>query len=268
MVGYLGPKNSFTYQAASTFYVQDELMPFGNFHRLFEALKSDKIEGIVVPIENSIEGTVNIVQDKLLEYGFHITREIVLDIKLTLISKSNNIGTIRNVMSNVHALQQCRNTLFKELGKYKEINEDSTSKAVRRLFELDETYAAVASADNVEGELNILLNDCQDYLDNQTRFVFIKKSLEVIGLHNKTSIIVSPMLEASGALYDILHEFAIRGINLTKIESRPSKSELGSYMFYIDFEGNIEDKLIKDTLEMLKHKTGSMKLLGSYYSKK
>lgn len=268
MVGYLGPINSFTYQAASTFYVQDELMAFANFHLLFEALKNDKVEGIVVPIENSIEGTVNIVQDKLYEYGYHINREIVLDIRLSLISKSNDISTIKYVMSNTHALQQCRNTLYKELGKYKEVSEASTSKAVKKLFEHDESYGAIASAKNVQGELNILLNDCQDYQDNKTRFVFIKKSLEVIGFHNKTSIIVSPKLENSGALYDILHEFALRGINLTKIESRPSKSELGSYVFFIDFEGNIEDKLIKETLEILKHKTGSLLLLGSYFSKK
>ena len=89
MVGYLGPIHSFTYQAASTFYMQGELLPYGNFHLLFEALDKDLVEGIVVPIENSIEGTVNVVQDKLLEYGFQINREIVMDIRLSLISKSN-----------------------------------------------------------------------------------------------------------------------------------------------------------------------------------
>ena len=91
MVGYLGPIHSFTYQAASTFYMQGELLPYGNFHLLFEALDKDLVEGIVVPIENSIEGTVNVVQDKLLEYGFQINREIVMDIRLSLISKSNQV---------------------------------------------------------------------------------------------------------------------------------------------------------------------------------
>jgi prephenate dehydratase len=268
MVGYLGPIHSFTYQAASTFYMQGELLPYGNFHLLFEALDKDLVEGIVVPIENSIEGTVNVVQDKLLEYGFQINREIVMDIRLSLISKSNQLETIKYVISNPVALQQCRNTLSKELGKYKEVYEDSTSKAVKNLFELDETYAAVASEENVLGELNILLNDCQDYQQNQTRFLFIKKTLEVIGLHNKTSIVITPQVEVSGALYDILHEFAIRSINLTKIESRPSKEELGSYKFYIDFEGNIEDQVVKDAIAILTHKSKSIKLLGSYYSKK
>lgn len=268
MIGYLGPIHSFTFEAASTFYVQEELRAFSNVHLLFEALKDDKVDGIVVPIENSIEGTVNIVQDKLLDYQFHIAKEIVMEIRLSLISKSNTIENIKNVISNPIALSQCRKTLYKELGKYKEINEPSTSKAVKSLEGLDKTHGAIASSKNVVGELNILLNDCQDYVDNKTRFIFIRKTLDVVGFHNKTSIICAPMLEASGALYDILHEFAIRGINLTKIESRPSKSELGSYFFYIDFEGNIEDKKVKETLEILKYKTGMLRILGSYFSKK
>lgn len=268
MVGYLGPMHSFTYQAAKTFYIEDELIPYANIHLLFEALRKDKVEGIVIPIENSIEGTVNMVQDKLYEYDYHITREIILDIRLSLISKSNTLESIKHVISHPHALQQCRNTLGLELGKYKEINETSTSKAVKSLDEFDNSYAALASEQNVVGELNVLLNNCQDYKDNKTRFIFVQKSLNVQGFHNKTSIVCMPFTEKSGALYDILHEFAIRGINLTKIESRPSKQELGSYLFFIDLEGNIEDKNIKETLEILKLKTNHIKILGSYNSKK
>ena len=268
MVGYLGPEKSFTYFAAATFYVKDELRAYANIHLLFDALTIGKVEGIVVPIENSIEGTLNIVLDKLNETGFHITKEIVSQISLSLISKSNKLETIKIVTSHTHALAQCRNTLLKELGKYKELPADSTSKAVKSLFDLDETYAAIASDLTVEGDLNILQSDIQDHKDNKTRFVFIQKSLQVAGFHNKTSIVCSPKIESSGALYDILHEFAIRGINLRKIESRPSKDSLGNYVFFIDFEGNIEDQLVKETLAILKYKTGYLKILGSYFSNK
>lgn len=267
MIGYLGPVNSFSFFAAKSFYVEEELLAYSNFHLLFEALNNDLVEGIVVPIENSIEGTVNVVQDKLLQYDFKIVKEIVLDIRLSLISKSNDLRTINKIISHNHALQQCRNTLTKELGKYKEIPESSTSKAVSKLFDLDESYGAIASSENAMGELNILLNDCQDFKHNQTRFIYIKKVLDIQGFHNKTSIVCSPKIEKSGALYDILHEFAIRGINLNKIESRPHLGELGNYQFYIDIEGNVEDKLIAETLAILKYKTGYLKILGSYFSK-
>jgi prephenate dehydratase len=268
MIGYLGPIHSFTYQAASTFYVQNELKSFSNLHLLFEALKEDKVEGIVVPIENAIEGTVNLVQDSIYDYGFHINREIVIDIKLSLISKNNDLSKIKYVVSNTHALAQCRNTLHNEIGKYTEVSSDSTSKAVKKLNDLDDDYAALASSTNDLGELNILLNDCQDYEGNKTRFVFVKKGLEVIAFHNKTSIVCAPYIERSGALYDILHEFAIRGINLTKIESRPKKDELGQYLFFIDIDGNIDDKFVKEALDLIKYKTGYLRILGSYFSKK
>lgn len=268
MIGYLGPENSFTYQAASSFYVQNELTPYANIHFLFEALKKDRVEGIVVPIENNVDGTINLVQENLYKYGFHINKEIILDENLALISKSNNIKTIKNIIANPAMLQQCRNTLYDEIGKYKELTEYASNKAVRKLFELDDSYGAIAPPQQVFGELNILLSDIQDRSDNKTRFIFIKKTLEIIGFHNKVSIVVEPKHGNSGALYDILHEFSVRSINIAKIESRPSEGKLDASIFYIDFEGNIDDQLVRETLEILRIKTLRLKILGSYFSKK
>jgi len=268
MIGYLGPKYSFTYQAASSFYVEEELRPFDNVHFLFEALKKDKVEGIVVPIENVIEGTINDVQDKVLEYGYHISREIDLDIQLSLISKANSTSLIKTIIGHKVDIGVCRNTLYNELGKYKEIHTDSCGLAITRLLELDESYGAIAPSDFVEGELNILKDDTQDIKNNKTRFIYVRKALEIQGFHNKTSIAITPSIEDSGALYDILHEFSMRDINLTKIESRTLKSDRLKTVFFIDFEGNIEEDNIKETLEILGHKTSSIKLLGSYLTKK
>lgn len=267
MIGYLGPRNSFTYFAAMTFYVENELMPYSNLHRLFEALENDEVIGIVVPIENSIEGSVTEVLDKLLHPSFHVTREIVMDIELSLISKNSDLSEIKYVMSNMYALAESRAILKNTLGNYKEILTSSTSSALSKLSDLDDSYAAIASKKAIYGELNILLNNISDSDHNTTRFVFVTKTLEVVGFHNKVSIVCAPKGNAAGALYDILHEFAIRGIDLSKIESRTKKSTLGEYVFYLDFYGNIEDPDIKQTLEILQYKTSYLKIIGSYYSK-
>ncbi len=268
MIGYLGPKNSFTYLASKTFYVAKELKPYNNIYRLFDALKEDEVEGIVLPIENSIEGSVSLVLDKLIEEDVHINKEIVIKINLSLISKSNSTNTIKKVISHPHALAQVRKTLKEELGSYKEITSLSTSDAIKELKNLDESHAAVASKMAVYDDLNIVLDDISDEKNNETRFIYLTKSLDVQGFHNKSSIICSANKNTSGALYDILHEFAVRNIDLTRIESRPAKHLLGEYVFHIDFAGNIEEDHIKECLDMVRHKTTYLKIIGSYFSKK
>ncbi|MBN2604913.1 MAG: prephenate dehydratase [Bacilli bacterium] len=268
MIGYLGPRNSFTYFAATTFYVKSDLVPYSNLHRLFEALENDEVIGIVVPIENSIEGSINEVLDKLLHPEFHINREIVMDIELSLISKNNDLSQIKHVMSNMYALAESRKVLKKELGNYKEILTSSTSSAIIQLNDLDDTYAAIGSKKAIYGDLNILLNNISDSEHNTTRFVFITKTLEIVGFHNKVSIVCAPKGNIAGALYDILHEFAIRKIDLSKIESRTKKNILGEYVFYLDFYGNIEQEDVKAALEILQYKTSYLKIIGSYYSKR
>jgi len=268
MIGYLGPENSFTYFAATSFYVKRELVSYKNIYRLFQALNNDEVIGIVVPIENSIDGSITEVLDKLTESDFHINREIVTDIQLSLISKNQDLSKIKYIISNPHALAECRNTLRKRLGKYREVTTTSTSAAIKKLAEQDDTYAAIASKHAVSDNLHILLDSIRDSKYNSTRFIFITKSLEVIGFHNKTSIVCAAKANMPGALYDILHEFAIRNIDLAKIESRPRKSILGEYLFYVDFYGNIEDPKIKEALEVIKYKTDMLRILGSYYSKK
>lgn len=268
MIGYLGPQNSFTYFAATTFYVKNELVPYNNLHRLFEALENDEVIGIVVPIENSIEGSITEVLDKLLHPEFHINREIVMDIELSLISKNSDLSEIKYVMSNMYALAESRKILKTTLGNYKEILTSSTSSAIVQLSDLDDSYAAIASKKAVYGSLNILLNNISDSEHNTTRFVFVTKALEVVGFHNKVSIVCSPKGNIAGALYDILHEFAIRKIDLSKIESRTKKSTLGEYVFYLDFYGNIEDQEVKNALDILQYKTSYLKIIGSYYSKR
>jgi len=186
MIGYLGPLSSFTYFAASSFYVQSELTSYKNIYRLFEALNKDEVIGIVVPIENSIDGSITEVLDKLTESDFHINREIVMDIQLSLISKNQDLTKIKHVISNPHALAECRNTLRKRLGKYKEVTTTSTSAAIKKLIKYDDSYAAIGSKNAVRGDLYVMLEDVRDRLYNSTRFIFITKSLEVLGFHNKT----------------------------------------------------------------------------------
>lgn len=266
MIGYLGPSNSFTYVAANSFCSSDRLKPYRSIYELFVALGNKEVVGIVVPIENSIEGSVNLVTDKLLDKDIHINKEIVIDIQLALISNNDDVSKIKHILSHPHALAQCRNTLNNNKIVYNEIQTGSTSQAVKDLKTLDNTYAAIASKNTVDGTLSVLLDDIGDNHNNKTRFIYVSNSLVVKPSHNKSSIISAANNDISGALYDILHEFAIRGINLTKIESRPSKDYLGSYVFHIDFVGNVENPDIMETLSILKHKTRFLKVLGSYNS--
>lgn len=268
MIGYLGPKYSFTYFAATSFYMESELKPYDSILALFQGLHNQEVTGIVVPIENSIEGSVNLVVDQLFQSPFHIAKEIILKIELSLLAKTNNIDEIKSVMSHPHALAQCRNTLLKELGTYKEIQTTSTSKALDLLEDADDSVAVICSKQAPIKDYHVLLHDIGDEAYNQTRFVYISTSLDVQGLHNKCSIVCAAKTNQSGALYDILHEFALRGIGLSKIESRPQKEMLGEYVFYIDIDGNLEDEDIKQALDIIRYKTKYLKIVGSYYSKK
>lgn len=268
MIGYLGPEKSFTYFAASTFYVKSELVSYNSIQRLFEALIKDDVIGIVVPLEDGIEETTSDILEKLLNVELHINREIVMDISLSLISKNSDISKIKYIISNNFAFEESRNVLQKQKVKYKEVYASSTSIALKELEKHDDSYAAIASRNEIYGNLVVLINNVREKPYHFTRFVFITKALEIIGFHNKTSIVLSTNQNKPGALYDILHEFAIRNIELTRIVSKLKKGSNDEYLFYLDFYGNIEETSIKEALEMLKHKTSYFKILGSYYSKK
>lgn len=263
MIGYLGPEKSFTFFATKKMHPQGALKAYENIQSLFTALKNDDVTGIVVPIENSTEGTINITIDLIYDYNLYINKELIQGIDLALIATHNDLSKIEHVVSHTHALAQCRETLSKHLGHYKEVGAASTSKSLSMLRDLDETHAVVASRNAVDEDLFILLDHVQDFDKNSTRFVYVTKELNITASDDKTSVICVPHRNYPGLLYDILHEFAIRRIDLSKIESRPNKKEPGTYNFYIDFDSNVEDVLAQEAINILNHKI-QLKVLGSY----
>jgi len=218
----------------------------------------------VVPIENSIEGSVSLTQDLLLQFkGVNILGELAMDIHHNLIGYDKN--KIETIISHPQALAQCRNYIKKHGWKVKAV--ESTSEAVKLVAtSSNEKLGAIGSKDSAEQfGLKILEENIEDYKNNKTRFILIGKStphFKSCSNKYKVSIVFELKEDKPGALYHILKEFAERKINLTRIESRPSKKRLGTYIFYIDFED--PGKNLKETLCSLKEQTTFIYVLGRY----
>lgn len=261
-IGFFGPSGTFTEEAALT--LEGELVSFNTIPEVFEAVNRKVVDAGVVPIENSIEGSVGITLDLLVhDYDLKIKKEIILPISHNLlVNPDADLEDIKIVYSHTQPLSQCRKFIE---GMKVEIRATSSTSAAAELIVGEETAAAIGTkrAAQIYG-LNILIRDVQDYKNNLTRFVVIAHDDHLKTGEDKTSIVFSLMEDKPGGLYDILGDFARRGINLTKIESRPSKEKLGRYIFFADFEGHHEDKEIRNILNMIKSKVGYIKIFGSY----
>lgn len=281
-IGYLGPEGTFS-EEASQLYKRKiegkaELIPYATFYDLLFAVEHGKVAEAIAPIENSIEGTIGTVTDMLAkDVNLLIRQEIVLPVYHYLIApKGIKLSSITDVISIPQALDQCKDFLRKRLPKAKLHMAASTSNAVMQVATSigekiavhsrikGHVFAAIGtkSAANLYG-LNILAKKI-NAKDNQTRFVVLAKKDHAPTGKDKTSIVFSIRQDKPGGLHACLEAFADKRINLTKIESRPSKKALGDYYFFIDMEGHRSDKLIATALTILKRQTGFFKLLGSY----
>jgi prephenate dehydratase len=222
-----------------------------------------------VPIENAIEGTVTVTLDTLaFEADLFIQREVIIDVSLNLLGlPDSELGDIKRVASYQVATAQCRNFLLAQLPGVVTEAANSTAEAARMVAEGGDPAAAAigtALAAEVYG-LKILAAEIEDHPENQTRFVAVApRGVPAPTGHDKTSIVIFQRADRPGSLLSILQEFAARAINLTKLESRPTKKGLGDYCFIIDLEGHITDELVADCLRDLKSKQAEVKFLGSY----
>ncbi len=266
-VGYLGPKATFTHQAAlELFGISAKYVPLPTIKDVFEEVERGNIDYGVVPVENTIEGVVNYTLDMFLKTpGVNIVGEIIIPVSLHLLSLADKPEEVKKIYSHPHALAQARAWLDKHLPHAQRIEVESTAKAAELALE-DEAAAAVASrAAATVYNLNILASNIQENLNNYTRFLVIgKKKLRRTG-RDKTSVLFAVKDEA-GALYKALEPFYKHGVNLTKIESRPSKEKSWDYVFFVDIEGHADEEKVKKALEELKERTKLVRLLGSYPS--
>ena len=231
---------------------------------VFSAVEAGDCDYGVVPIENSTEGAVFHSMDELVESDLKICAQVYLPIEHCLIAQSP-LDAIKEVHSKDQALGQCREWLRRNLPNAELVESHSTASAVEIAAKRSEV-AAIASS--IAAELNdvpIVQKGIQDNSENVTRFLVIGKT-EVRPLgdsHDKTSLVIS-LKDQSGALEKALMPFAKRGINLSKIESRPSRKKAWDYFFFIDLIGHIEEDLVQEAIEELKDCSSFVKWLGSY----
>ncbi len=271
-IGYFGPAGTFTEQALLT---QADLagcahIAFRTVPDVLDAVQSGEVDLGFVPIENSIEGTVNFTQDALVfDHELLIQREVVLDIEHCILAKPDTkLTDIRVLLSIPVATAQCHSYIRNSLGTVDVRAAHSTAEAARLVGEETQVgFAAVAprNAASLYG-LEVIASDIADHSGNQTRFVVVAKSVIPARTgHDKTALVVFQRADEPGSLISILQEFAARRINLSQLLSRPTKQGgLGDYCFIIYADGHIEDELMADVLRDLHAKQGSVKFMGSY----
>ena len=270
-IGFLGPEGTFTEQAllSQSDLAAEELVPMGTFAEVLAAVDSGELDLGFVGIENSIEGTVNVTIDALaLEHDLLIQREVVLGIQLNLMAPPGvGLGDIERILTFPVAAGQCRAWLQRELPGVEVVAANSNAEAARLVGEeADGRSAAVAPAlaAKIYG-LDVLATDIEDHPENETRFVLVgRDAVPPPTGHDKSTIVVFQRTDQAGSLLAILQEFAARSINLTKLESRPTKKQLGDYCFVIDLEGHLADEVVADCLRTLRSKVADIKFLGSY----
>ena len=271
-IGILGPEGTFSETAAMLWLKEGgriENFAIKYYETIFDVSESvlkKEVNYGIVPIENSLEGSVGDTLDVLSSENadeMQIVGEVLVPIRICLLF-NGSFPEIKKIASHHHALAQCKQFIRERLKGVALKYVDSTASAAK-LAAQSEEIAALASAEAAKMYgVNILAEDVQDK-DSVTRFVVLSSS----GMKaaptgkDKTSILLY-VKERPGALYAVLGEFALRGLNLTKIESRPSKRALGDYMFYIDCEGHLEEAEIKEALKGVEKKATMLKILGTY----
>ncbi|MFQ5574727.1 MAG: prephenate dehydratase [Terriglobia bacterium] len=268
-IGYLGPRGTFTEEAVRTVEAlkNNEFVPLPTEEDVIRHTDSGRVAKGVIPIENSIEGTVNVTLDGLaFEAGLLIEREIIVAVEHNLlITPGTPVDSIKSIISHPQATAQCRKFLSTNFPRATVEAANSTADAARMAAEAGPAKAAIGTALAAEiYGLAVAKSRIQDYRENRTRFVVVgKDSAEPTG-YDKTSLACFIYEDRPGSLLQILTEFADRSINLTKIQSRPTKKSLGDYYFWIDLEGHVSDAQVGEALTALEKKILNVKLLGSY----
>ncbi len=263
-VAYLGPEGTYAHLAAQCqFGSSSQFSSQTSIARVFEEVEKGKVNWGVVPVENSVEGSVNLTLDRLITTTLSIRAEILLPIHHCLLSKQGGMSGIKKVYSHPQALAQCQEWLRFNIPRAVPVAVESTSAAAKKAVE-EEGAAAIGSksASEIYG-LAVLAEGIEDKSSNTTRFLVVGEGSGEATGNDKTSLLFGAP-DTPGALCRILQTFADRGINMMKIESYPVKDRLWEYLFFVDITGHVQDAKIRESLDDLRQKTTFLKILGSY----
>lgn len=270
-IAYLGPSGTYA-EAAALAYIRtfttdmqrsSLLCPYPSITQTLHAVAQEQVNLAVVPVENSIGGTVAVTLDTLWQLDtLQIQQALVLPIRHALLSRASTVEAIRTVYSHPQALAQCQGWLEKFLPSVQLIPTNSTTEALQHLDE-DFTVGAISSQRAAQiYSLPILASAINDYPDNCTRFWVMGKQTSIGGTH--ASLAFSLPANQPGALVKPLQVLASRGINMSRIESRPTKRSLGEYLFFVDIEADARESHVRDALSELASHTEIFKIFGSY----
>lgn len=263
-VAYLGPEATFSHLAGVKYFGQAaDYRPIETIEDIFYEVERGRVQYGIVPLENSIEGSVTSSLDAFMKCKVKICGEEYLNISHNLVNFSGDINEIKLIVSHSQPLAQCRQWLRKHLPNVKTQSVFSTGLAAQMAAE-DHSVAAIASSLAIKTyQLQLVVKGIEDYSGNTTRFVLIGQKSPSKSGRDKTSLLIG-FLDRPGALNDTLAILARRNINLTRIESRPVKGEAGKYLFFIDMLGHQDDGILVEACERLRESCSYFEVLGSY----
>ncbi len=265
-VGFLGPEGTFTQAAVIKHFGSSvRALPLAAIDEVFHEVEAGVADFGVVPIENSSEGTVNHTLDMFLNSGLKICGEVELRIHHSLMSRLSRIAEIKRVCAHPQALAQCRAWLDGQLPDVERIPVSSNAEGARRARDERGTAAIAGRAAAEIYGLTVLADEIEDRPDNTTRFLVVGRKLFSSSGADRTTLLVSASdTDGAGALFRLLEPLAQHGVNMTRIESRPSHKRKWDYVFFIDIEGHVSDRPVAQALAALEERASLFKILGSY----
>lgn len=266
-VGFLGPEGTFTQTAVVKHFGHSvRALPYQTIDEVFQEVESGSADFGVVPIENSTEGSVNNTLDMFITSPLKITGEIELKIEQHLMGKMQGLEKIERICAHEQSLAQCRGWLREYLPQAELIGVSSNAAGARRARDEEGTAAIGPAVAADVYELKILVNNVEDRPDNATRFLVVGRKLLASSGDDKTTVLMSAgdTGGSSGVLHQLLQPLAEHGVNMTRIESRPSRRKNWDYVFFVDIEGHAQDAIVADALTQIESNSSLFRVLGAY----
>ena len=263
MIGYIGNDHSLDFYAGATFYVKDELIGFKTIGRLFHALNTGEVVGILIPYITGKDGLLHDGISRLASHHFHIEREIVLDVKLELVAKQPNIDDVTEVIITYDDYQASYRTINQLKQLQKKTFVDTRQEALNTL---DNDSQAVIVTNYDHHEWHTLKSDIRDHNHNKHVYLLVGQTLKTNGFHNRVMLQVTFNKTDRFSVYNSLHEAVMADIDVSNI-AHVETGVTTDHRFLMTLHGHLEDERVIQLLTVLKHKAKQVQLLGSFYSK-